>query len=510
MHAPMQTETADRFRRAEMELAVGVPDAAPRSGPAPEPPRLVERKTRRRNWPHGAERELAIRYHCPERRRPRERRLGLAASQRDQARTLLRLFELKQDAKRLGIVSPRKITVDQVVAWCIEELMPDANATRRERDRYADKLRCMRYVATILGKRRLDELTPGIIRLYLDTRTSQKVGNWGGRPDAPNVSRATAARELVQFRIGLKRFRHAHNLNWIPDIVVPREASRRLRFLTQAEFEDLLMACRGHVKDPTTGHWVTETVLDPTGAEATRLYRREPHVIERRRIVERFIILGVFNGSRHEILLGFCWRHHPRRPCIDVDAEAVHRNGYGEDPDTGKPRTSSGLRPELLPHLRAWREEDRRRGIMHVIHKPDGTPYRDTLGYLFNQVVADAGLGPDVTPHVLRHTAVTWMLMDGYDVVTTADLVGMKPETVWKYRQWTLSGHKEIVRRHTPLRRTWEIVPYDTDDVPRRAKLYMPPVPATGNRRRAERCLPRPIRRPTGQTAGHRPHRVIR
>ena len=38
---------------------------------------------------------------------------------------------------------------------------------------------------------------------------------------------------------------------------------------------------------------------------------------------------------------------------------------------------------------------------------------------LFNQVVADAGLGPDVTPHVLRQTAVTWMLMDGYDVVTT-------------------------------------------------------------------------------------------
>jgi integrase len=34
----------------------------------------------------------------------------------------------------------------------------------------------------------------------------------------------------------------------------------------------------------------------------------------------------------------------------------------------------------------------------------------------FNQVVADAGLGRDVTPHILRHTAATWMLQNGTDV----------------------------------------------------------------------------------------------
>jgi integrase len=31
----------------------------------------------------------------------------------------------------------------------------------------------------------------------------------------------------------------------------------------------------------------------------------------------------------------------------------------------------------------------------------------------FRAVVKDAGLGPDVTPHVLRHTAATWLMQAG-------------------------------------------------------------------------------------------------
>jgi integrase len=43
----------------------------------------------------------------------------------------------------------------------------------------------------------------------------------------------------------------------------------------------------------------------------------------------------------------------------------------------------------------------------------------------FNQVGADAGLGRDVTPHILRHTAVTWMLQNGTPPREVAGYLGM-------------------------------------------------------------------------------------
>jgi integrase len=46
----------------------------------------------------------------------------------------------------------------------------------------------------------------------------------------------------------------------------------------------------------------------------------------------------------------------------------------------------------------------------------------------FANVVADAGLGNDVTPHVLRHTAATWLMQAGTDMWEAAGYLGMTIE----------------------------------------------------------------------------------
>jgi integrase len=46
----------------------------------------------------------------------------------------------------------------------------------------------------------------------------------------------------------------------------------------------------------------------------------------------------------------------------------------------------------------------------------------------FAHVVMDAGLGPDVTPHVLRHTAATWMMQSGTSPWEAAGYLGMTVE----------------------------------------------------------------------------------
>jgi integrase len=46
----------------------------------------------------------------------------------------------------------------------------------------------------------------------------------------------------------------------------------------------------------------------------------------------------------------------------------------------------------------------------------------------FRGVVAAAKLGPDVTPHVLRHTRATWLMQAGVDIWEAAGSLGMTVE----------------------------------------------------------------------------------
>lgn len=54
-------------------------------------------------------------------------------------------------------------------------------------------------------------------------------------------------------------------------------------------------------------------------------------------------------------------------------------------------------------------------------------------------VVEAAGLGPDVTPHVLRHTCATWALWEGKTIWEVAGLIGADASTVER-----VYGHHRI------------------------------------------------------------------
>ncbi len=45
-------------------------------------------------------------------------------------------------------------------------------------------------------------------------------------------------------------------------------------------------------------------------------------------------------------------------------------------------------------------------------------------------VVKKAGLGPEVTPHVLRHTCATWLLREGKTIWDVAGIIGADASTV--------------------------------------------------------------------------------
>ena len=81
-----------------------------------------------------------------------------------------------------------------------------------------------------------------------------------------------------------------------------------------------------------------------------------------------------------------------------------------------------------MPHLERWRAADMRRGWADVCHW-DGKASR-SIKTSWATAREAAGLGPEVTPHTLRHTCTTWLMQRGVPVAEVAGFVGLSIEMV--------------------------------------------------------------------------------
>jgi len=91
--------------------------------------------------------------------------------------------------------------------------------------------------------------------------------------------------------------------------------------------------------------------------------------------------------------------------------------------DTKKRRPPAPLPRRLLAHLRRWKRAGQRFAV-----EWNGAPVRD-VDKAFRNVAREAGL-PDVTPHILRHTAATWQMQLGTDPWQAAEYLGMTLKTL--------------------------------------------------------------------------------
>lgn len=194
------------------------------------------------------------------------------------------------------------------------------------------------------------------------------------------------------------------------------------------ELEDLRSAIRYHWKE---GFCTVETKIvmpaksNPrerwmTREEAARLlwaaYRRSPHVA-------RFILVALYTGSRAGVVCAATYR--PRRDGAYVDTKlgVLVRKGAAEN-ETKKRRPTAPLSDRLVTHLRRWE----RRDVSGYVVSWKGEPIK-RVTKAFNRAAEVAGL-EDVTPHILRHTAATWLMQAGEDPWKSAGLLGMSVETL--------------------------------------------------------------------------------
>lgn len=144
--------------------------------------------------------------------------------------------------------------------------------------------------------------------------------------------------------------------------------------------------------------------------------------LTRGRHLARFILLALYTGTRKDAILRLGFLPNTAGGWIDVDQGVLHRRGEKER-ETKKRRPPMRLSRKLLGHCRRWRAMG---DIWAVTYQGQRV---DDVKNAFAAACESAGLN-DVTPHTLKHTAITWAMQKGMQIDDAAQYFGTSRETI--------------------------------------------------------------------------------
>lgn len=250
------------------------------------------------------------------------------------------------------------------------------------------------------GLKTLADVNGRACRDYVAWRITQPVK--AARPrdgQSPKlVGTASARRELEDFRAAIRHHRREGLCSEIVEVVLPPKPMARERWLTRSEVARLIWAA-----------WRFREVQK--GMETGRRSRRH---------IARFILVAVYTGTRSAAICSAALRPEPGRSWIDTDRGVFYRRSIGRR-ETKKRQTPVRLPDRLLAHIRRWeRTGTAGEAVVEWNGKAVGS-----IRKAFEGTVRDAGLGPAVTPHILRHTCATWLMQAGVDLWSAAGFLGM-------------------------------------------------------------------------------------
>lgn len=211
------------------------------------------------------------------------------------------------------------------------------------------------------------------------------------RAFAKTKTPAMARRELETLRAAVNYFHKEYGLDPVPAFTMPPKHRARERWLTRDEAARLLWAARG-----------------------------VPHL-------QRFILIGLYTGTRSGAILGLSWMPSVDTGFVDLDAGILHRSGRGQR-QTKKRQPPVAIPARLLAHMRRWKAKDKR--IRYVINWNGSSMQSVKKG--FRSARENASLSNDVIPHTLRHTCATWLMQAGVEIWQAAGFLGMTAEMLEK------------------------------------------------------------------------------
>lgn len=301
---------------------------------------------------------------------------------------------------------PRDVTVAEVLMLYAADRVPQTKRTDDAEDR-------MTRLLEFFGAMSCDDVTPSTTAAYTRWRThSGKPTPGEPRRSRKQVKGVTARRELEHLSAALRHAWKSRKLSTLIPVTLPEKGSPRERWLTTSEAARLLMGALGCILVPYTEI--------ETKRERWAIWRREPHAVSRH--LARFILIGLRTGTRHDAILGLGWHPHAKGGFFDLAHGIMFRASVGL-PRTNKRQPPAPIPRNLIRHLPRWK---RLSDGPYVVSAPGYSNRRmRDVGKAFMRAVRYAGLGPDVTPHVLRHTCVTWLMQRGRPAWEVGGFVGI-------------------------------------------------------------------------------------
>lgn len=295
---------------------------------------------------------------------------------REQAERAIEVFRTKAREERLDLPAKRK--QHRTFKEAAKEYLANIEATTGPADKgFADIPNKRRnldmHLVPALGSHRLDKITEFAIKGYTKKRAGE------------GASVATVNRELATLS---HLFKRAIKWKWLkaedcPPIEKSAEPQKQITILSDMERDALLRAA---VADQDQKAWL-------------------------------FVAIGLNAAMRHSEILRI------RFDQIDFANRRIY-----------VPQAKAGQRVQPITQSLAnmlAKERDQRDDtegwIFPATKSNSATPHRQAMSKQFERVVGRAGLNPHkVTPHVMRHTAITQLVQGGADLPTIQKISGHK------------------------------------------------------------------------------------
>ena len=134
------------------------------------------------------------------------------------------------------------------------------------------------------------------------------------------------------------------------------------------------------------------------------------------------MLIGIYTGTRKDAILRMGFEPNTVGGWFDLEAGIMYRRGANERA-TNKRRTPAPIPRQLRAHLTRWKAS----GAMWAVEY-EGARVGD-IKRAFKKATTAANL-ENMTPHTLKHTAITWALQNGATTWDAAGYFATSPETI--------------------------------------------------------------------------------
>ena len=242
---------------------------------------------------------------------------------------------------------------------------------------------------------------------YVNGTTCREYEAWReGKGQSNKGTGGGARRDLQDFSAAINHHHREGLHREIVRVVLPERGESRQEWLTRGRMANLLRLC-----------WHMRETQDGTATNKRPL-----------RHLCRFLLTGVYTGSRPGVILTAAWDRGPGRSWVDVENGLFYRHPEGTR-ETDKRQPPVPLSPRLLAHMRRWQRLDGGRG--HVVTFA-GQPVA-SIKTAMKRATRLAGLANGVSAYTLRHTAATWLLKKGVPIWEVAKFLGTSPAMIERH-----------------------------------------------------------------------------